>query len=368
MKRVGFIINSRVPELAALARGMRPPALLTGWDDAASPMSFMRFRWLAEAHREAGSSWRYELYRPGRRYGVVVFLKSMGPRCLSLARDLKARGTRVVFEANVDYYSRFDGETPLDAMAPSDKQRADAIAITTAANGVIGSSRHLTTICETFNPRATWVPDNVNLRLRPARWGGPAVRDGKLQVWWSGMAAKLFEFLAAESAWLAVADRVHLHLVTDDVARARGRWPSAVAARLEALLARVPHTFHRFRDITDLLSRYAAGGVIVSPRFLDTPYNLGHTEWKITLGMACALPALVSPVPSYRDVAERAGAGAVTICETPDDWRVALEGCLAAPADLVARGEAAETVVRDHYETGVVARRHAASLSEVIEP
>jgi len=48
MKKVGFIINSRVPETASLRAGMLPHHLLTGWDDAGSPMSFMRFRWVAE--------------------------------------------------------------------------------------------------------------------------------------------------------------------------------------------------------------------------------------------------------------------------------------------------------------------------------
>lgn len=355
MKRVGFIINSRVPALASLRLGMPPHALLTGWDDAASPMSFMRFRWIAAALPDI----RYELYRPGRHYDVVVFLKSMGPPCLALAQSLQSRGTRIVFEANVDYYTRFEGETRLDAMAPNAQQREDAIAITRQADAVIASSRHLAAVCAEYQPRTTWVPDNVNLRLRPARWGGPAVRDGRLQIWWSGMAAKLFEFLAAESAWLAFADRIHLQLVTDDVNRARERWPAEVRARLERLLARVPHTIHRFRDIADLLARYAVGGVIVSPRFLDTPYNLGHTEWKLTLGMACGLPAIASPVPSYRDVAERADSGAVTLCASGPDWHAALDEALTRPGHGSA---AAEAVVRAHYETGMVARQHAASL------
>jgi hypothetical protein len=365
VKRVGFIINSRVPELASLRKGMPPHALLTGWDDAGSPMSFMRFRGVAEALRRVGSEWRYELYRPGRTYAAVVFLKSMGPHCLALARRLRANGTVVIFEANVDYYTRFDGLARLDVMAPGAAQRADAIAITAFADGVIGSSRHLTEVCRAFNARATWVPDNVDWRLRPAAVQREPMRDGRLQVWWSGMAAKLFEFLAAEDAFLALADRIHLQLVTDDIEQARMRWPAEVRERLERLLARVPHTVHRFRDISHLLALYAAGGAIVSPRFLDVPYNLSHTEWKISLGMACDLPAIASPVPSYLDVAELSGPGAVTIARTTEDWIRALEGLLADNSILRDAGRAAGEVVRGHYETSVVAGRHAAWIEDV---
>lgn len=364
MKRVGFIINSRVPELASLRKGMSPHALVSGWDDSGSPMSFMRFRWIAQALQ--GSDWCYELYRPWRRYDAVVFLKSMGSHCLELAKRLRERGIRVIFEANVDYYTRFEGEARLDAMAPTEQQRADAIAITEFADTVIASSRHLAGVCAEFNSHSEWVPDNVDLRLRPAQAQGAPVREGRLQVWWSGMAAKLFEFLAAEDAFLAVADRIHLRLVTDDLERAKSRWPVEVRERLERFLALVPHTVHRFRDITDLLALYAEGGVIVSPRFLDTPYNLSHTEWKITLGMACELPALASPVPSYLDAAERSNAGAATICRTNAEWHSALSSWLDSPARLRESGRAALDAVRQHYETGVVARQHAACLAETL--
>ncbi len=366
MKRIGFIINSRVPAWSSLARGMRPPALLFGWDDAASPMSFMRFRWIAEALAAGSSELRYELYRPGRRYAAVVFLKSMGSQCLDLARRLRAQGTKVIFEANVDYYTHVAGEVSLDVMAPTPAQRAAALGITDFADGVIASSRHLTRVCAQVNPNAAWVPDNVNLQLAPKQPTGSGLRDGRLQVWWSGMAAKVFEFLAAEEAFLALADHIHLHLVTDDLDAARQRWPEAVRDRVDAFLRRVPHTCHRFTGVRALLDLYAAGGVIVSPRFLDVPYNLSHTEWKITLGMAVGLPAVASPVPSYRDVADVADPGAVVLADSSAAWHVALTDLLEYPERRREAGEAARAVVAARYATSVVAREHAGFVQRIL--
>jgi len=364
MMRVGFIINSRVPELASLRKGMRPHALLTGWDDSGSPMSFMRFHWLAEA---LADDCRYELYRPFRTYDAVVFLKSMGPHCLALAERLRRKGTKIIFEANVDYYTPFEGEARFDAMVPTPAQRADAIAITAMADSVIASSRHLTNVCAAFNPRATWVPDNVNLKLRPAAVQREPFRAGRLQIWWSGMAAKLFEFLAIEQALLAFADRIELQLVTDDIDRAKSRWPAPIRERVEKLLWRVPHTIHRFRGIPHLLDLYSSGGVIVSPRFLDVPYNLSHTEWKIALGMACDLPAIASSVPSYLDVAGRSTVDALTICHSDGDWRQALDRYLSEASSLREAGRHAFETVRAYYETGVVARQHSAWVRRTCE-
>lgn len=360
--RVGFVINSRVPELSALGRGMSPVALFRGWDDRGSPMSFMRFRWIGEALQRTGAA-EYLLYRPGLNCDAVVFLKSMGPQCDALARRLRSRGVRVIFEANVDYYTEFSGVAAMDAMAPTAEQRARAISMTENADAVIASSRHLAGVCEKFNPRTAWVPDNVDLRFVPPRVQVEPVRDGRLQVWWSGMAAKLFEFLAAEEALLAVRDRIHLHLVMDTLT-AMQRWRPDVREKVERFLARVPHTVHLFSSIPDLLGLYARGGVIVSPRTLDTPYNLAHSEWKLTLGMACELPALASPVPSYVDAASTGNPGAVTICQNNDEWLAAFDGWLSRPADVLTAGRDARTVVVENYSTDVVAPRHLAAIGE----
>jgi len=363
MKRVGFVINSRVPRMASLRMGMPPQGLLLGWDDRTSPMSFMRFHWIADELRKSRAA-LYSIYQPWRSYDAVVFLKSMGPGCEALAEHLRGRGTRIVFEANVDYYTEFEGEARMDLMAPGGEQRAAAARMTSGADAVIASSNRLAEVCARFQSRCATVPDNVNLDLRPVGGRGEAFANGRLNVWWSGVAVKLFEFLAAERAFLRLADRVHLHLVTDSPDAMR-QWRPEVRERFDAFLKRVPHTVHPFRGIPDLLSHYARGGVIVSPRYLDVPYNLSHTEWKITLGMACGLPAVASPVPSYLEAAQAAGEGAVTICGNEDEWEAALEGCLANPEGLRESGARAAEVVERVYSTPVVAERHLRTLADL---
>jgi glycosyltransferase involved in cell wall biosynthesis len=363
MRQVGFIINSRIPATGRLFHGgLLPHHLLTGWDDAASAMSVMRFRWVAEELRRRRLA-DYELYKPWRKYDAVVFMKSMGPHCVTLARQLQRDGTKVVFEANVDYYTESHGEALPDAIAPSTQQRENAIAITRQADLVIASSRHLAEICEAYAADVHWVPDNVNENLVPSFRKPPVAYDGRLHLWWSGMAGKLFEFLAVEEALLPYADRLHLHLVTNSRDACKS-WKPEMQARFDAFLHRLPHTFYRFHSVKNLMKLYAHGsGLIVSPRYLDSPYNFGHTEWKITLGMACGLPALASPVPSYQDVAQRAQSGAIRLASSTGEWSAALEDALAGRWNLVAGAEAARQVVHRYYATSKVALAHWEAVS-----
>lgn len=365
MMRVGFIINSRVPEVAALRRGMPLHALWTGWDDRASPMGLMRFRWIANALKECDRA-DYRLFRPGLAVDAVVFLKSMGGHCMQLAETLREQGIPVVFEANVDYYTEFSGNVPMTDMAPTATQRQDAIRITAFSDQVIASSRVLADVCRNYQPRSAWIPDNVDLRLVPRLTRIAPVREGRLQLWWSGVASKAFELLVAGGALRKLRDRVHLHLVTDDLERATEKWSAEVRAEFREFLSEIPHTVHRFGDIAHLLRLYAGGGVIISPRTLDVPYNLSHTEWKITLGMACGLPAVASPVPSYLDVREAASEGAVTLCDSEAGWVAAFDQFLSNPRFLKACGDAAFGVVSERYSTEVVAQMHADVVEAVL--
>jgi glycosyltransferase involved in cell wall biosynthesis len=326
-------------------------------------VSLARYAWLAR-HVNSRPSFglRHELCAAGRRYDVMVFLKSMGARNLDRLASARRRGARVVFDVNVNYYESAGAEY-YEGMLPTRQQQVDAIEMSRAADAIIADSSFLESVCRKHNERVRWIPDNVDLdrvpEYRPWRIGG-----GPLRILWSGESIKLFEFLAIENVLRKYASKIELVLVTNSLS-SLDRWQSQYRERFNSLLRDVPHRTIPYRSITDLFDVYSQGGVLVSPRFLDNSYNLGHTEWKITLGMACGRMALCSPVPSYLDVAVRSGGSGIRICRTAEDWEQALEALLSGEADLDREEMSARRVVETHYSTPVVARSHSAFVREV---
>jgi len=363
MKRVGFVINSRFPEAASFGRGMRPHHLLIGWDDSGSPMSFMRFRWIAQEVNKSGAM-RYELFKPWRRYDAVVFLKSMGEQCLRAARRLREAGTKIIFEANVDYYTQASQKNLPDELIPTDSQRKDAVAMTSFADGVITSSSRLAEIAREFASSVYWVPDNIKWDLIPAGEPGPCVRDKKLQLWWSGMASKLYDFLLIEKALRRAP--VHLNLVTSGVATAIQGWSATRRRDFEHLLSDVSHTFHDYSGIPSLLKTYHShGGIIVSPRYLDSPYNQSHTEWKLTLGLACGLPGMGSPLQSYLDAAS-IGSTDLRICHDIEGWTEAFDAALLDPEGSRRKGVEGSAAIKKRYGSPFIAKEHGQVLEIVL--
>ncbi|MEI9897649.1 MAG: hypothetical protein WDN28_28265 [Chthoniobacter sp.] len=181
----------------------------------------------------------------------------------------------------------------------------------------------------------------------------------KLDLLWSGEAVKLFELLRIETVLRKFSSRLRTGPGDEQSHRAR-----PVVRAMEEPLRRAACR-HRAHDHSIRIRRRAPadlrpwGGIFISPRFLDNSYNWGHTEWKITLPMACGRIALGSPLPSYRDVAERSGGRGLRLCESDEDWEAALEAVLSGRIDLRPRKRRPEQWWRSHYSTPVVAAAHA---------
>jgi glycosyltransferase involved in cell wall biosynthesis len=290
---------------------------------------------------------RSEMYAPDRRYDVVVFFKAMDDRAQEESARIKGYGGRVVFDANVNYYETW-GDYPIDDTQPTEEQQAHAIAMTTLADWVVADSSYLLGVVGRYTDRASWIPDNIDLR----RWG--RVRRHRVtspvRLVWSGVAKKAASLLVVEPV-LRELDGFELVVVSDAVPECMAR-----------LTAALPCRYVRFteRRYARLLSKM---DVIVSPRALANPYDLAHTEYKITLGMASGLPAVASPQQAYVEAIEDRGGGIVA--RDGGEWREALSRLRDARlrADL---GALARETVETRYATPVVARTYEELLCSLV--
>lgn len=280
-----------------------------------------------------------EIYDPSQRYDTVVFVKAMDEACQREAERVHRYGGRVVFDANVNYYEVW-GEYDVPGTQPTPEQQRDAVAMTTLADFVIAGSSYLREQVCRFNSRCEWIPDNVDLR----RFGG--VREHRagasFRLVWSGVSKKAAHLLLLRDA-LRQLPRLELLLVSDA--------PPAAMAELQRL---VPCRYLRYSEVA-YARALMESDVIISPKRLVNAYEMGHSEYKITLGMAVGLPAVASPQRSYVEaISQRAGG---IIAESTEDWVAALTR-LSDPALRSELGSRARATVLERYATPVVAARY----------
>jgi glycosyltransferase involved in cell wall biosynthesis len=282
------------------------------------------------------------MYRPERSYDVVVFVKAMDDQARRERVRVQEAGAKAVFDANVNYYEIW-GDYHLPNTEPTVEQRAAAVEMTEHADAVVADSTYILDVVKALNDRATWIPDNVDLRLfrrpRKHRAGTP------VRLVWSGRSTKAQPLTLLGQLGEALRG-FELVVVSD-------REPP----ELEALRTALPTSFERF-DLRRYARTLRTSDVIISPKRLVNAYELGHTEWKITLGMAAGLPSLASPQRSY---VEALAEGGGIVADSPEDWIVALEG-LRDPGRRAELGARAREIVEERYSTHVVARRYGEFL------
>jgi glycosyltransferase involved in cell wall biosynthesis len=145
-------------------------------------------------------------------------------------------------------------------------------------------------------------------------------------------------------------------LVTGDLS-VLSRWSECYRKRFRRLLDDVSVEILPYRGIEHLFETYGQADVVISPRFLDNSYNLGHTEWKVTLGMACGCLAIASPVPSYQTVFDRSSDGEIVICSTSADWVAAFDALLVGGISKETR-KLSTQLVDQYYSSEVLAKDH----------
>lgn len=294
----------------------------------------------------------HELYDPAGAYDIVVFQKMMDARCQAEVRRLHAAGTAVVFDANVNYWEIW-GDYFIPGTKPTERQQRDAVWMTQHADWVVADSSYLAAIARKLTPSVTWIPDNVDLDVyKPGTVG----RAGQpLTLVWSGVSKKIAHVGLIREV-LTRLPGCRLLLVTDD--------PNApeVASILAGLTPGAGQVL-RFSD-HGYAAALADADVIISPKYLINGYEMGHTEYKISLGMAVGLPAVASPQPSYIEAISCLGGGIVA--RTAHEWLTALTCLAESPERRASMGELARRTVAERYATPVVAGQYLDLFTELM--
>jgi glycosyltransferase involved in cell wall biosynthesis len=317
------------------------------WYMPLSDAGVMRFTNLVREMRAREPLMENELYRSGVRYDVLVVLKCVNDEVRAVAERAKEQGTKLVFDANVNYYSIW-GDFPVPATRPAPWQQKNAITLTSAATIVVADSSYIAAECRKYQNRVVHIPDNVNLTFFPQTRRHQSSR--KITLVWSGISQKAYHLSLIEPVLQRAAPWVRLWLVSNNQI-----YPDCV--RRIASFLEVRHFRFSLKRYAEILTH---SDVIISPKVLNNSYELGHSEYKITLGMAAGLPALASPQQSYLEAVDHRGGG--FICETDIHWQEGLER-LIADAELRGHlGSEARKTTEERYSSPVVARQYCEVL------
>ena len=227
---------------------------------------------------------------------VGVFVRRQDAEAQDLARDFRRRGVKVVFDLCVNYYDAprwYAGGYGSNA-----QNRADCLRMTELSDVVVCASRSIADRASEFHSWVEYLPDSFDSRHFNRRKDPHDFERSKLRAAFSGVGKKVSEL--GPIVPVLVENKIALTVISDE------------APRLE-----MPYEFLRWR-YENFPAHILRGDFCIAHRILDSAYNRGHSFFKIGVFMTQGVPAIASPVPSYRELIAEERGGA--ICSTVEDW------------------------------------------------
>ncbi|MBN1841346.1 MAG: hypothetical protein JW883_03565 [Deltaproteobacteria bacterium] len=266
---------------------------------------------------------------------IAVFVRWQDEQAYNLARRMKQKGKRIVFDLCVNYFDEtglFDGGYGTTA-----KQVSEARRMIEMADTVTCASAYIAERAREFHSWVEYLPDSIDHRHFCYR---KPVRDfyrPRLRAIWSGTASKAREL----EPILPLLQRMGMELVIisdrDPGLKSSGWiWERNVQYHF------VPWRYELFP--TSILE----GEVCVVHRKVNDPYNQGHSSFKIGVFMAQGVPAIASPVPSYQELLGNGTGGRLS--SSMEDWEAAFNEVV-NDRDILARWSHEACQTMEAYRT-----------------
>lgn len=253
------------------------------------------------------------------RPDVAVFVRHQDDTAYDTARRLKDDGVPVVFDVCVNYFH--EAQVPELGVVVTPHLVDECLRMVALADVVTTASRHIAERAQAHHDRVVYVPDSVNRSHFRFSKGEAEFDRRPIRAVWSGVAPKAVEL---EPILPLLAERsIPLTVIAER--------PPALKVRSTSGVRDFEYTYREWRY--ESFPREILGGEIcLSHRRTDNPYNQGHSHFKIAVFLSAGVPALASPVPSYRDILDQHECG--TICESPEDWAGAFDRIVSDPGLL----------------------------------
>ncbi|MBN2301286.1 MAG: glycosyltransferase [Lentisphaerae bacterium] len=276
---------------------------------------------------------------------IAVFVRSQNEAAYQLAKRQKARGRKIVFDLCVNYFD--ETETFPGGYGTGSEQVAEARRMVEVCDVVTCASQNIADRAKDFHSWVEYVSDSIDLRHFRYTKSLDDFDRPQIRAIWSGAAQKSYEL--GPLLPLLRKRKMELVIITSPP-RPKLR-DSFFCFKRKFPYRFTPWTYQSFPE------RILDGECCISCRSLDTPYNKGHSLFKIGVFMAQGVPALASPVPSYREAIGTPGQGG-RICDSLQAWQNALDA-ICEDRQLLKTWSNQSRHAMQKYSTVVVAGQYA---------
>lgn len=273
-----------------------------------------------------------ELYKPFKKYRIVIFTKTCSDKSLQKAKELHEQGTKIYFESHCEYLCNDE---------KFDYEKKNILKMLEYADIVGTASEVQQEMFANYHNHVVMIPESVNADffLHSKKHSDKQ----KISLLYCGYSVKAKDTLCIVDVIKTLQKEYGIEMI--------------YICEKDPEITEIPYRFINYdqKKIPDLLIQ---GDIMIAPRIMDGLEQRSHSFTKVAYPLAVGLPTVASPMPSYLNTP-------VIICNTAEEWHQQIKQLI---IDWEKRAELAEigiNYVKDNYSINVIGQRYMDVIKEL---
>ena len=278
--------------------------------------------------------YKVELYKPWKKYKVVVFNKTRKDSSVMLAKRLHKKGIPVITEAFCEYLT--------DPLKKEDWERNNILSIMSCAQEVITYSSSQLQQFSQYHKNTHMIEESVH----PKYFQVHKLHEPKSNVTlvYCGYSNNAKDTL----------------IIKDVICQLQKEYACDILFLCEKdpLIEAFPYRYEKY-DQRNIHHQLLQGDIMIAPRPMDGIEKLAHTLSKVAHPMAVGLPAVANPVPSYLNTP-------VVLCDTNEQWYASLKELIRNPQLRQQLGNESSEYIKQHYSIETIGSQYLTILKKYL--
>lgn len=280
-----------------------------------------------------------ELYKPWKKYDIVIFQKSFDEKALRLAKNLRNQGVKIVLDVNVNFYDK-------KALIKRDPNAPEQITeFTKICDYIITTTSYLKNyINDLFPGKPIYViPENITQNFFSVQKKHQNNTPTLLYVGYSIKAKEIF-------------------LIEDVLKNLRKKYNFKILFICEKdpkiNIDQIETEFLKYNQ-KKIHKQMLLGDIFISPRDTKDPYNLGHSFNRIGYPMSVGIPVIASTLPSYKN-------SPALLCDNNKGWIENIEKLMRSPKLRGEVGQKGIDFCKENFSSSIIKKQYINFLKKVI--
>lgn len=276
-----------------------------------------------------------ELYKPYKKYKVVIFTKVREDKAVQLAQQLHQQGTIVISD---NFCERLTDDSLTD-----DKERNNILSILRLSDYAFVYSQEQYEQFKQYHNQVMLMEESVHDDY--FAFHKEHKKESLITLVYSGYSSRA----------------LYVKMIGKEISRLQKEFgcKALFLCEKDPGFTEFEYEYEKYNQniITEQLLK---GDIMIAPRDMNTEGQTAHTLSKVAGPMALGIPAVASPVPSYLNTP-------VVICHDNEEWYNALRKLIVDHQYRQALGEESREYIRKNYSRQVIGERYKDFLQGLIE-